>query len=283
MSACRAIDPWRRPLRSVGALLVAMALVWPALASAEEAAAPYGPHVSRELMVEITAEHSVLRSGPGEEFAILAFQEEGARFPVLAKKGDWYNVRVSETQTGWVHHSLCREYHDLSKLEFRPNPKLFSRVGSFQLTGFAGAYSFDRKSNSLLAGGRIAYFLFEYIDVEGTVGWAHIVRPAEIVENLFSLELAEEEFHLLFYSMNLNLKLLPGRQLVPYVTFGAGSTIMQGETESGINFGAGASMYVAKRVAVRWEFRNYRLSSGLGNARRDNNNLEFSMGTALLF
>ena len=244
---------------------------------------PYGGHVSRELMVEITTKSSVIRSGPGETFAIVAFQEEGAKFPVLAKKEDWYNVRVSETQTGWVHKSLVREFHDLSHLEFRPNPKLFSRVGSFALTGFGGAYSFDRKSNALLAGGRLAYFLFEYIDVEGTVGWSHIVRPAEIVESLFNVELAEEEFHLLYYAMNVNLQLLPGRQMVPFVTFGAGSTIMQGETESGFNYGAGATMYVKKRIAVRWEFRSYQFASGAEEARRDNKNLEFSMGTTVLF
>jgi len=261
--------------------LLALLCLVPVSARAQEA--PYGAHVSHELMIEITAESSVLRSGPGEEFSVIEFREEGARLPVLAKKGEWYNVRVDETRTAWIHASLCREYHDLSKLEFRPNPKLFSRVGSFAFTGFGGAYSFDRKSNSLLLGGRLAYFLFEYVDVEGTLGWAHIVRPAEIVEDLFQLELAEEDFHLLYYAMNVNLKLLPGRQLVPYVTFGAGSTIMQGETESGLNFGAGATMYVARRVAVRWEFRDYRLANGLGNARRDNNNLEFSMGTALLF
>jgi outer membrane beta-barrel protein len=262
------------------ATLLAMLACTSFARAAEE---PYGAHVSRELMVEITTRSSVIRSGPGEDFAIVAFQEEGAKFPVLAKKDDWYNVRVSATQTGWVHKSLVREFHDLSHLEFRPNPKMFSRVGSFALTGFGGAYSFDRKSNALLLGGRLAYYLFEYVDVEGTVGWSHIVRPAEIVESLFDLELAEEDFHLLYYAMNVNLQLLPGRQMVPYLTFGAGSTIMQGETESGINYGGGATMYVRKRVAVRWEFRTYHFASGAENARRDNKNLEFSLGTAVLF
>ena len=271
---------WRALASAVVWASATLVIVFPDAARASE---PYGGHVSRELMVDITTQSSVIRGGPGENFAIVAFQEKGARFPVLAKKDDWYNVRVSATQTGWVHRSLVREFHDLSHLEFRPNPKLFSRVGSFALTGFGGAYSFDRKSNSLLLGGRLAYFLFEYVDVEGTIGWSHIVRPAEIVENLFDLELAEEDFHLLYYAMNVNLQLLPGRQMIPFVSVGAGSTIMQGETESGINFGAGAVMYVRKRVAVRWEFRSYRFSSGAENARRDNQNLEFSMGTTVLF
>jgi len=267
--------------RTTAVLVVCLAMAAPAIG--QETLDASAPHVSAELRVEITAESSVIRTGPGEDYAIVAFHEEGDQFDVLAKKGDWYNVRLTSTQTGWIHASLVRTFHDMSKLEFRPNPRLFSRVGSFGLTGFGGAYSFDRKSNALLLGGRVNYFLFEYLDVEGTVGWSHIVRPAEIVESLFGLELAEEDFHMLFYALNVNLKLLPGRQLVPYLTVGAGSSIMQGETESGLNFGGGTTMYVHRRVAIRWEVRTHQFTSGLGAARRDNRNLEFSMGTMMLF
>ncbi len=270
--------------RASSALAVLCLLALPVIAHAEDQPLdPDAPFVSDELMVELTADDVVLRSGPGQEFAVVGFHEKGERFAVLAKKGDWYDVRIDTVRTGWVHATLCREFHDLSGLEFRPNPRLFSRVGSFALTGFGGAYSFDRKSNALLLGGRVSYFLFEYVDVEGTVGWSRIVRPAEIVESLFDLELAEEDFHMLFYALNVNLKLLPGRQLVPYLTFGAGSTIMQGETESGLNFGGGTTMYVHRRVAIRWEVRAHRFRSGLGEARDDNDNLEFSMGTSVLF
>ena len=38
------------------------------------------------------------------------------------------------TDTGWIHASLCEEFGDMSDLEFRPNPRLFSRVGSFSFT-----------------------------------------------------------------------------------------------------------------------------------------------------
>jgi uncharacterized protein YgiM (DUF1202 family) len=54
-------------------------------------------------------------------------QARGATFEVIAKSGDWYNVRLSDSETGWVHSSLCREYDDLADLEFKPNPKLFTR------------------------------------------------------------------------------------------------------------------------------------------------------------
>jgi len=208
---------------------------------------------------------------------------DGREFVVVAKKDDWYNVRLSDTDTGWVHASLCEAFDDMSDLEFRPNPRLFSRVGSFSLTAYTGGYAFDRKSNSFVLGGRLGYYVFEMIEVEGSVGWTHVVRPAEIVESLFDLALEEEEFHMLFYAMNLNLKLLPGRQMVPFLTIGAGSTIMQGETETSLNYGLGTEVFVQKRLACRFEFRNYGFDSGSSEARRDNMNFEFSVGATLLF
>ena len=120
---------------------------------------------------------------------------------------------------------------DLGDLEFRPNPRLYTRTGSYVLSGYAGGYAFDRKSNSLVLGGRLGYYVFDRITAEAGIAWTHINRPAEIVESLFGLTLEAEKFHMLFYSLNLTWEILPGRQMVPFVTAGAGSAIMQGETE----------------------------------------------------
>lgn len=278
--------------RLLSLLLALAATGTPVTATAAEdsGAAPaevpevYQGYATRDKMVELDrSDRNVVRSGPGTSYALVEVLPKGSKLPVIAKSGEWYNLRLSENETGWIHASLCREFYDMSDLEFRPNPKLFSRVGSFALTGFGGAYSFDQKSNSMMLGGRLSYFLFEHVTVEGSLGWTHINRPAEIVESLFELELAEEDFHMIFYSMDLQLKLLPGRQLVPYLSAGLGSTIMQGETEASFTYGAGTWMYVSRRVALRWEFRAHRFDSGLGDARRNNTNLEFSMGTSLLF
>ena len=101
----------------------------------------------------------------------------------------------------------------MSDLEFRPNPRMFSRIGTFTVTGYTGGYSFDRKSNSLMLGGRLGYYVFDAVEVEGGVSWTRVNRPAEIVESLFDLRLEAEKFHMLFYELNVNAKLLPGRQL----------------------------------------------------------------------
>ena len=115
------------------------------------------------------------------------------------------------------------------------------------------------------------------------MAWTHVRRPPEIVESLFGLSLEAEDFHMLFYHLNLTWELLPGRQMVPYLSAGVGSSIMRGESEPSINFGAGTTLFISKRAAMRWEVRDYRFDSGSDNARVTNNNIEFTLGTMFLF
>jgi hypothetical protein len=227
-------------------------------------------------------DRNVVRSGPGENFSIVEVYGKGAEFPVVAKSGDWYNVTLSDTRTGWVHASLCEEKDDLSALEFKPNPRLYSRVGSFVITGSLGGYSFDRKSNSLSLGGRVGYYLLDFLQIEGGASWTQIHRPQEIVESLFDIRLEEEQFDMLYYHLNATAEILPGRQMVPFVTAGGGASIFQGEAEPGYNVGVGTMIYVGQSRAVRLELRNYRFQSGSGNARRTNNNFEFTFGAVAL-
>ncbi len=227
--------------------------------------------------------HNVVRSGPGPDYSITAVLPEGSSFEVVAKSGPWINVALNRTESGWIHESLCYQYDDLSQLEYRPNPRLYSRVGSFMATAYAGGYSFDRKSNSFTVGGRLGYYLFDFLEFEGGGGWTRIERPQEIVESLFELSLEAEKFNMIFYEMNANVMILPGRRVVPFVSGGVGSSIFRGKTESSINYGAGTLFFFARRAAARWEIRSYQFASGSGNARRDNKNIVFTMGTSLLY
>ncbi len=233
--------------------------------------------------VRLLDANTVVRSGPGDAFSIAGVYGKDAQFPVIAKSGPWYNIRLSPSETAWVHSSLCEEHDDVSDLEFRPNPKLYTRTGTFILGGYGGAYAFDRKSNSFVAGGRLGYYVFDRLQVEGGLAWTHIHRPAEIVESLFDLSLEAEDFHMLFYNLNLAWELLPGRQMVPYVTAGVGNSIMRGESEPSINFGGGTSLFISKRAAVRWDVRDHRLDIGSGKSRVRSNNVEFTLGTTFLF
>lgn len=256
----------------------------PAAAAAAPAVALNEPWMLTERSVRLRRDTTnIVRTGPGNAFAMVGVFAGDSTFPVIAKRDDWYNVRLSATETGWVHASLCEEFGDMSGLEFRPNPRLFSRVGSFSFSVYGGGYAFDRKSNSLVLGTRLGYYLLEYVGIEGTVGWTHVVRPAEIVESLFGLSLEEEDFHMLYYALSLDLKLLPGRQMVPFLTVGAGSAIMEGLSESSLNYGAGIDFFVRKSTAATFAFRSISLDSGSGTARRGNTNYEFSVGSTFLF
>lgn len=235
-------------------------------------------------LVELTGKgENVVRSGPGGDYAIVGTWVRGAEFPVIAKSGPWYGVRLSSTETGWIHSSLCKERDDLSGLEFRPNARLYSRTGSFLLSAYGGAYAFDQKSNSAVVGGRVGYYVFDRIVTEAGVSWTRVHRPAEIVESLFDLRLEAEDFHMLFYQMNVTWELLPGRQMVPYLGVGAGSTLMLGRSTAAFNYGAGTRMFLSKRTAMRWDVRNYRFVNRTGTHESTNNNVEFTLGTEVLF
>jgi outer membrane beta-barrel protein len=256
----------------------------PTPAPAVSSAAPTNaPAMVGKKKVRLIGRDNVARSGPGDGFAIVGVYPKDAEFTVIAKSDEWYDVRLSDQETGWIHASLCRELDDLSGLEFRPNPKLYTRTGSYVLSGYAGAYAFDRKSNSLVLGGRLGYYVFDRILAEAGVSWTHVRRSQEIVESLFGLSLEAEDFQMLFYQLNVAWELMPGRQMVPFVGGGVGSSILLGRSEPSINFGAGTRLFVSKRAAVRWEFRDYRFHSGSGSSRLTNNNVEFTIGSEVLF
>ena len=240
--------------------------------------------LSTVLMVRLTGKpRTVLRTGPSDQDAIAGVYPPGTSFAVLGRNGDWVNVRLSPTESAWVHASLCSEYEDLSNQKMSPNPKLYTRTGSFVLEGYAAGYAFDRESNSLALGGRLAYYVFDRLQVETGAGWTHVHRPAEIVESLFGLSLEADDFDMLFYHLNTTFEFLPGRQMVPFVTGGVGASILQGRSETSVNFGAGTTLFLSKKSGMRWEARDYVFHSGTNEARRLHHNIEFSIGTLLLF
>jgi outer membrane beta-barrel protein len=252
------------------------------------APAPARPEANASLtavrMVRLTGQpRTVLRAGPSDADAIAGVLPPGTALAVLGRNGDWVNVRLSPTESAWVHASLCSEYEDVSGLKMSPNPRLYTRTGTFVLEGYVAGYAFDRKANSLALGGRLAYYVFDRVQVETGAAWTHVHRPAEIVESLFGLSLEADDFHMLFYHLNATFEILPGRQMVPFVTGGAGASIMQGRTETSVNFGAGTTLFLSKRTGMRWEARDYVFHSGTDEARRLHHNIEFSIGTLMLF
>jgi len=60
---------------------------------------------NQHLQATVVSSQVNLRSGPGENYAIVARARQGIRLPVLAMAGDvngWYEVEASSSQKGWV-------------------------------------------------------------------------------------------------------------------------------------------------------------------------------------
>ena len=286
--SARAQDAFGVPVDTATTAASAPEAVAPATTTAAPAASSARARTNVQLsavrMVRLNGRpRTVLRTGPSEGDAIAGVYPPGTTFAVLAWSGDWVNVRTSPTESGWVHKTLCEEYDDLSNVKMQPNPRLYTRTGSYVLSGYAGGYAFDRKANSLALGGRLAYYVFDRLQVETGAAWTHVNRPAHIEESLFGLSLEAEKFHMLFYHLNATWEFLPGRQMVPFATVGVGSAIMQGRSETSFNYGAGTTLFLSKRTGMRWEARDYVFHSGSDNARQLHHNVEFSLGSLLLF
>jgi hypothetical protein len=58
---------------------------------------------------------------------------------------------------------------------------------------------------------------------------------------------------------------------------------MDGESEPSWNFGAGTTVFLSRRTAVRWEVRLFHFETGAANARQPHDNIEFTLGSLYLF
>ncbi len=226
---------------------------------------------------------AVVRAGPGAEHAIVATVKEGQVLTLDAKSGEWNHVRLGEATSGWMHESLLKTYIDPRKFQFAPDPGLPSRQRSFHIVGYGGNYAADREDNGMLFGARIGYSLTRRFAFEAGIGYTGVTRTTYVLERIFGLRLEQERFDLFFYEAGASMDVLPGRRVTPFVTLGFGASVLGSQVEPTYAVGLGTKMFLAKRVAVRWELRDHRLRGGNRFTRFSGDNLEFSGGTELLF
>jgi outer membrane beta-barrel protein len=256
-----------------------------ALPATDDLAAPgdsttFIPHATVQVVGTSVA---VVRSGPGTQHAIVATVREGDVLTIDARSGAWYHLQLADTKSGWVHEDLLKTYVDPRKFEFVPDPGRPSRMRSFHLNVYGGNYAADREDNGLLFGARIGYSLTRRFAFEAGVGYTHVVRTTYVLERIFGLRLEEETFRLFFYEAGVSMDILPGRRVTPFVLAGVGASVLEAHAEPTYTFGVGTKLFVAKRMALRWELRDHRLHGGNQFTRFSGDNLEFSGGCELLF
>lgn len=58
--------------------------------------------VPQNQMVTVLNPDTNLRSGPGTHFAILGRAQAGDKYPIVAKTGDWYQIRLNDGSTAYI-------------------------------------------------------------------------------------------------------------------------------------------------------------------------------------
>ena len=232
--------------------------------------------------VEVTSKEPVfLRAGPGPDYAIVATAEPEDELRIVARLCDWYSVETEPGHTGWLSAARVKELDP--EVHFVADPRRYHRSRSIAFTPVSGLYSAEAQSNSAMIGGRLGYYLTDRFEVEAGVGFTRVERNRDLVEDLFDLHLEEWNYQVFQYQANMNVHVVTGRRLSPFVTGGIGTATSDAKTELAWNAGAGMLFFVKPDTGARLEFRNYHFQAGNQFTRRNTDNIEATIGVTFLF
>lgn len=226
---------------------------------------------------------AVLRSGPGAQHAIVTTVLEGDVLVVDARSGAWLHATSPDGASGWVHEKLLSNDVDRRKFTFVPDPRRMKRQRTLYFATFFGSYAADREDNGFLYGARMGYALTPRFSFEVGAGRTRVVRNTFVLEQLFNLRLEEETFDVFFYEAGLNVDILPGRRVTPFVAGAVGATILNSRVEPTWSLALGTRAFMTRFMALRWEIRDHHLKAGNQFTRFTGDNVEFSAGAELLF
>jgi hypothetical protein len=60
-------------------------------------------------MISVTGTSANIRSGAGNEFAIVTTVKQGDKLAILGEHGEWFNVRLLNGQEGWINSRFIKE------------------------------------------------------------------------------------------------------------------------------------------------------------------------------
>ena len=187
-----------------------------------------------------------LHTGPGRGYPIFHVAGRGERVEVLRRRTDWFQVRVSRGEEGWVALEQMARTLDADGEEFDvPGSMLEDYTARRWETGFL--YGDFGGANMISAYG--GFGLSENLQLEMSVGQA-LGRFSDSV--LVSLGIT----HLMF----------PDKRWTPLFTLGAGrietspkatlvGTVDRSDTMA--NAGFGVRSYLARRFVFRAEYKSY--------------------------
>ena len=69
---------------------------------------PAAGQAPTERVVKIAVENAAIRSGPSSEYDRVTVLPSGLKLPVVRKEGDWYRIRLGDSQEAYVSADIVQ-------------------------------------------------------------------------------------------------------------------------------------------------------------------------------
>ncbi len=156
----------------------------------------------------------------------------------------------------------------------------------FDLGLYAGTYSTQNFGTSAVSGLRLGYHITEDFFVQSVIAQTK-VSDASFRQILPGGVFPNEKEKLRYYNLSLGYNILPGEVFIRtkyampfslYLIGGVGSTSLDQQRRSTINFGSGMRVFFNDHIALQFDARDHMFSLDLLGKRQRTQNIELSIG-----
>lgn len=187
-----------------------------------------------------------MHTGPGRGYPVFHVVERSEVIDVLKKRTDWFKVETRKGQQGWVLRGQMENTRTASGEAFiAPEPEFGDYSSRRWELGFMGGDYAGANSLSVVGGLRM------------TANLSTELRLNQVTGSFSDSTLL---------TLNVVHQFFPRWRATPYFSLGAGiiqtrpaATIVATEdrTDSALNAGIGARMYITRRFVARAEYRSH--------------------------
>jgi hypothetical protein len=230
--------------------------------------------------LRVIAQHTEVRSGPGNGYREVAYAERNQVFQVLERgtRDYWFKIELEDGTTGWI---LGDVVYPFEVGEEEP-PGFFTRMGRAIKGAILGPSPVASAHVGLSASAGV-------LSGEGV----YLLRPSWLIDPYWGLEgfaglspRAEKDVYLGGFAFVL--RMAPGAVIGPYASLGLGAAhispkatnyVDPRETLMALGAGGGLEITLKKQITVRFDAREW----ALFNENHSSNSQEYTGGLAIFF
>jgi len=209
----------------------------------------------KTLRLQVIDPYADVHSGPGRGYPIFYAVEEGEFIEILARRPDWYEIRLSSGRTGWVTAAqISRSIQETGEPADLPNVSYGDYLkNSFQVGLTSGGYSSGELEGSNVWSATGGYRPISWVGIEAEYGKVY-----------------GEDIRGDFYSLNLMIEPLSHWRFSPYFIIGTGSIDIDSqpklvpldiEKSNFNNVGLGGNYYLGRNFLIKIEYRAFNVAT----------------------